>query len=232
MSIKFDSGRDLALQLLKKATARDLQKKIGASQFSGLCARCVGDALLAEQTKGGNTYWLAATIGTGVHGLLEERAAEVLSSPVIEQSIYIGTLKDYGEIWSKPDLYLPDERLAVDWKTTERSKSKYLRLVRDTEADDYELSAVKEMRFKVRGYYGQIQTYAWGLEKAGHAVEDVSIVFINRDGKTDDDIMSLDYGYDRDYAERLWARLERIWEHVQDEGAEDLPRHEFCFCNR
>lgn len=234
--MKFETGRDLALAVLKSPTARDLQKKIGASQFSSLCARCVALDLVApepdEEFEAGR-YWLGATIGTGVHAVIEDMIPEVLSDPIIERKVFIGHLEGYGDIHSKPDLYYGEDKRVVDWKTTDRAKMKYIKLVDESEPDDTELTVIKEMRFKVRGYYGQIQTYAKAMKDAGHDVERVSIVFINRDGKTDKDIYSLDYDYDEDYANRLWARLERIWAHVRDGGdVLDIPAHDHCYCQR
>src|SRR5690625_4218415 len=98
--MKVETGRDLALAVLKSPTARDLQKKIGASQFSSLCARCVALDLVApepdEEFEAGR-YWLGATIGTGVHAVIEDMIPEVLSDPIIERKVFIGHLEGYGE---------------------------------------------------------------------------------------------------------------------------------------
>src|SRR5690625_7305990 len=102
--MKFETGRDLALAVLKSPTARDLQKKIGASQFSSLCARCVALDLVApepdEEIEAGR-YWLGATIGTGVHAGMEDMIPEVLSDTIMERQGRSGHLAGYRDNQSK-----------------------------------------------------------------------------------------------------------------------------------
>lgn len=75
--------------------------------------------------------------------------------------------------------------------------------------------------------------YARGLELHHDTpIDKLGIVFINRDGKTDSDVWAMTMDYDRDYAEKVWQRLDSIWKHVQENGVDDLESHPLCWpCN-
>lgn len=222
--------KELALRLLREPTERDKQTFIGASSFGSPCSYCISSELKGLKEKGPNRYWLGGVIGTAVHNLLEERAREMLSNVIIEKKIYLGTLEGYGEIYSKPDLVTLDDRRVIDWKTSTREKIKWYKEARDVDPSPRELSKVTDARFTLQKYLGQIMSYARGLWLAGIEVDVLTLTFICRDGLTDNDIWSVDFDYDPEYADKVWNRLVSIWEYVRDgKDIEEIPSHLNCY---
>lgn len=226
--------------MLRK-TERDLQSKIGASQFGSPCTRCVAKGLIPHWDKlrgiesdgleDQQKYWMGAHNGTAIHDYMEARVNQFEPSWVTETKVRIGELKDYGEITSRLDLYVPEEKLVIDWKTTTRDKMKLMKIAVVTEPEPYDTNEMARIRFVMQQYTGQIMSYAWGLEQQGKEVERTSLVFICRDGSTEDDVWSYDMDYDREYAQKVWARLEGIWEALR--GGRELDTfvpHPDCFC--
>src|SRR5690625_7960691 len=105
--MKFETGRDLALAVLNSPTARDLQKKIGASQFSSLCPRCVALDLVApepdEEYEAGRD-WFGATMGTGVHAVNEIMIPEAPSNRITARKGSTGHLGRTGDLHAQPDM--------------------------------------------------------------------------------------------------------------------------------
>jgi hypothetical protein len=227
------NAAELIRWLWARQSERDLQKTIGASEFGSPCTYCVAQALLARHKKGQSQWWLAARIGTAVHLDLDETAAKYLPQTMREYRVWLGELPEYGEISSSLDFYDPEKAWLVDWKTTERAKMRLYKIARVTEPHPLETTEMGQARFTLDKYRGQIMSYGRGLVMAGYPVDNVSMGFINRDGKEDDDIWSIDLEYDPDYAEHVWDRLSRIWDYLRRDGdPEALTRHIFCrTCN-
>jgi len=234
------NARDFALNLLKEPTSRDKQQFVGASQFSSPCTYCVAASLQYSYAqmqghphvpKEPNRYWLGAVIGTAVHGLFEERGALAVPTAVIEKKIYLGTLEGYGEIWSKPDFLHVDERICLDWKTTTRAKLRFLKEASNgAQPEAVELSGLIAARYTFQKYLGQLMSYARGLVLLGYEIDTVSMVFVCRDGLTDDDVWAYTTAYDPDYAEKVFDRLVRLWEYVHSgQDINDLPSKSGCF---
>lgn len=225
----FDA-RELALELLKEETERDQQVHVGASQFSSPCTFCVAHALLPHVgVKEKGRYWLGGVLGTATHMLFEDRAAKIPGA-VIEKKISLGHLPGYGVIKSKPDLYLTREQALIDWKTTDRTKLKFLKEASRSAPEVMEVTALRDARFTFNKYRGQLMSYGRGLTMAGLPVKTVHMVFVCRDGKTDDDVWSWDAPYDPAYAEAVFDRLRRLWEYVQEgKDINELPSHAGCY---
>src|SRR5690606_12937236 len=84
-------------------------------------------------------------------------------------------------------------------------------------------------RFTLEKYVNQGLSYARGLVMAGYEVNRISLGFVCRDGKTDDDIWSLDFDYDPEQAQRVWDRLVALWDYLREGGdPEALNKHPFC----
>lgn len=213
----------LVIDLLKTPSERDQQRKVGASQISNPCDYCLGRALHGGPSEP-NKFWLGARIGSAIHAALEVEEEKHTARPksyhflalegaMIEERIHLGNIEGYGNIGSKPDLALVQHAHLLDHKTTTKSKLK-----------GYKLNGVPT------AYIYQTMLYAWGLNKSGVPIERVSLVFICRDGTTDDDIWIFSLDYDESLAERAWARLEGIWQFLQDGGeVSQLESHEDCF---
>lgn len=127
-------------------------------------------------------------------------------------------------------MYLCTRAMVPTHNTTSREKMKMYKFAQAVEPDPTEVSKVSEARFVLQKYLGQLMSYGLGLENAGMKVERASIVFIAREGKTDDDIWSIDMDYDRDYALKVWDRLARLWDYLRNGGdLESLPQHIHCY---
>lgn len=229
--------RSLALDLLKTPSSRDKQRKIGPSLYASPCTKCVGQYLY-EPVNQTSKYWLGARIGTAIHNLLEKYARrkafrKKYPGALIEQKVQLGTLEGYGKLAGSADLVLTEQRMVVDYKTTDRDKIKAIKRAYTSEPNEYDLSSVQEARYKLQTYAGQMGQYARGLELHHDTpIDKLGIVFINRDGKTDSDVWAMTMDYDRDYAEKVWQRLDSIWKHVQENGVDDLESHPLCWpCN-
>ena len=226
--------RDMALGLFKQESARDQQKKVGASDFSDPCEYHLAKKLLG-QPSGEFKYFLGAKIGTATHEFLESRIGTTdldefpeFKSAVIEETIILGELEGYGTVKSKPDLVLVEGKHLVDWKTSKRDKSKQLQAVVDGIAKDTKAAA--EALYSVKKYYAQAQIYAWGLNKSGTEIDACSLVFINRDGSYDPDIWTYTFPYDEAFAQSMWDRLVRLWDEVSSgRNLEDFERDPMCF---
>ena len=225
-----DRITQLSLSLFKQESARDKQKKIGASDFSDPCEYHLAKKLLG-QTFGEFKYWMGAKLGTATHEFLETRIplSDMSEYPefegaLIEQTITLGELEGYGVIKSKPDLVLVNGGHLIDWKTSKRDKSKKLQNVIHGLKDD------AESTYTLKKYFAQAQIYAWGLNNSSIYVDACSLVFINRDGTYDPDVWNWTFPYDEEFAVSMWGRLVRIWTELQDgRDLESFEREPFCF---
>ena len=222
--------KELALSLFLQASSRDSQKKVGASDFSDPCEYHLASKLAGAESPAFK-YWMGAKIGTAVHEFLEERIPTSdfelypeFASAVIEQKIELGELPNYGTISSKPDLALVEGQHLIDWKTSNRKKSKALQAVIFEGKEDPESS------YTLKRYFAQVQIYAWGLNKSGTPIDGCSLVFINRDGTYDPDVWTWTFDYDEDFAIQIWDRLVRIWSELEaGKPLEEFPTQEHCF---
>lgn len=95
----------------------------------------------------------------------------------------------------------------------------------------------KIIKYKLDGvpmqYVYQQNLYAWGLNKSGVPIERISLVFINRDGVSEDDIWVHSFDYDESLALKAWDRLTLIWDYLQQgNDVETLESHGDCYyCN-
>lgn len=206
--------KELSIGLLLSETDRDKQRKVGASQISNPCTKHLAMDL-AGIKQPPSKYWLGGKIGTAVHSLIEgyieeNRHVPELADAVVEQKITLGELEDYGVISSKPDLVLPAQKHLVDWKTSTRAKSKKIQKWIDGESKD------SGTTYTMQKYIGQTQLYAWGLSQAGTEVETISLVFINRDGTNENDVLEYTYEYDEAIALALWNRLVALWDELKE----------------
>ena len=213
-------GADLVRSLLAVPSERDKQRTIGASSFGSACDYCVAQDLV--NGGGENEYALATSIGTAIHSHLEMLEEQHLENPIIEQKIVLGELDGYSIISSKPDLVVPvpgtDEYWLIDHKSSQLKKLKDYRKAYETEEAEHEFATLTSARFTMHKYFGQLISYARGLHLAGINVQRMSMVFIPRDGKKLSDIQAFDFWYDQEYADRVWERLEALWQYIAEGG--------------
>lgn len=158
--------RRLAIDLLRAETDRDRQVRVGASNLSNGCQFCLASNLLGfdRATSEGGRAWGGRVLGTSIHATLESRMREAMKAnrngfaerftgARIEQKLSIGTLGTYGDIYSTPDLVLPDrgDGHVFDWKGTTDTK---MALMRDFQA----ISQGKEPPFGRLHKYIQVYT--------------------------------------------------------------------------
>jgi hypothetical protein len=106
------------------------------------------------------------------------------------------------------DLYIKDEGLVVDWKTTTKSGMRYF--------------GSEQQRF-------QIHTYGWLLEKNGYEVKEVALVGIPRDGKMQD-IQVMREKYNPDIAQQGIAWLDGIKQIVTTNSPAPSPEKYAKWC--
>lgn len=197
---------------ISKKTERDKQVKVGPSDLGG-CPRCVGRKMAG--VPGDQDFSLYPWIGTAVHNYLEVTTFEEAHH---ELRVKVGEIPGYGEIWGTTDLLIVWEdgkATVLDWKIVGNKKLK-----------DYRLNGVSKQ------YRYQIQQYARGCELAGYSVDSVAICFIPRDSGNPNDIWVYEEAYQPDMAEAVLTRAGQIYQHVQENGWEDIPADDECyFCS-
>lgn len=211
-------------KLMSAPTERDKQVKVGASNLGNPCTRCLADDLLATTGSGKSKFWLASWLGTAAH----ERMAETMPNGWLkERRVELFSLPGYGSIKSTTDLYLPEQRAVVDYKTTTRAKLKQYKrvLVQDDKSE-----SLIPSRYTLDRYLNQTLLYGLGIENQGLPVDWVALLFLCRDGTGDNDIWPYHWPYDRELALRVYDRAARLWAYLQEGGSlDDLNKAEGCY---
>ena len=219
-------------ELLGRQSKRDKQVRVGASNLSNPCSRCLAFDLYGYTqpvVQGRRSkYWLGARIGTAIHESLEAHNTD----PDFESEVRVelGAIPGYGTVKSTTDLYHPASGTVVDYKTTTREKLEWIKRAVREEPNEYEVSAVAEARTKVVQYQTQTFLYGMGLIRSGRQVNRCALVFVCRDGKTDEDVWGFDYPYRPEQAQAAWDRGVLIWQWLELGGDPDeLVPHPHCF---
>lgn len=207
--------------ILARPTERDGQRKIGASNLSNACTRCLAEDMLGVDRPQG-IYNMGAIVGTAIHEYLEHRNTDIDAKR--EMKVTLGDVEGYGTVKSTTDLYLPAFRTVVDFKTTTRDKLKVFQRVAVEPPTDFDTDQVRGSRATLERYYRQAQSYGSGVLRAGYPVEWVAIVFIARDGQIlDRDIWSPPpVPYDPKAAARYLERVRKIWAYLEGGGKTDV----------
>jgi hypothetical protein len=188
----FDNTRD-----------RSVQVEIGPSQIGG-CRRQVYHQLVKTPVTNPDTESLAAILGTFIHSGVAEairREDPFGDNFLIEQEFEHDGLKGHC------DLYIRDQKMVVDWKTT---KLKSLR---------YFPSLQQRM---------QVQIYGYLLVANGYEVEKVSLVAIPRDGVMEQIKVHVE-DYDPEIAAKGLAWLDEVKALADGESA-PAPEKDVVFC--
>ena len=179
----------------------------------------------------------------------------------VEKRMTLGTIKGYGRVGSTADLFIPEEGDLLDWKGSKRKDILLLidflemqagrepifgRTHADIKLSEKEYaSQMAKMEYKVIGYYAQLHLYGMGKSRQGYDVQQLSNVFIARDGtgwfdnpgldgwedaRKKHDIYVLSFPFDPNYAQSVWDRGVKIWEKLQAGATpEDFEHNEHCF---
>jgi len=147
-----------ALNGWDKSRDRSNQVEIGPSSIGG-CRRKVWHSINQTPETNHDTEGLAAILGTFIHAGISEaikREDPFGDNFLIEQEFTHEGMK--GHV----DLFIKDQGLVVDWKTTTKKNLRY---------------------FPSEQQRMQVQIYGWLLENNGYPVNEVSLVVIPRDGQ-------------------------------------------------
>ena len=218
--------------LLKRRTERDKQIRVGASNISNPCTRCLAEDLYCagnSMQRPQGPYNMGAIVGTAIHDYLEKRNLD--ETALCEHRVTLGTIPGYGTIKSTTDLFLRETGTVVDFKTTTRNKLKNFIRAGETEPSDLEVTSVSSARTTLERYFFQAQLYGMGMENAGETVNHVSIVFVCRDGQiVDRDVYGLTRAYSRDTANMVFDRTARIYQWLQEgNDPSELPSRDDCY---
>ena len=174
-----------------------MQIEIGPSSLGG-CRRRVYHDLKQTPVTNPSTESLAAILGTFIHSGVEEairREDPFGDNYLTEIEVKSGDMK--GHI----DLYIKDEGLVVDWKTTKVKSLRY---------------------FPSEQQRWQVQVYGWLLSQNGYEVKEVSLVAIPRDGEMAE-IRVHREAYDPQIASTALVWLDSIKEIVATEAPAPAP---------
>ena len=144
------------LQEADNAKARSMQKEIGASQIGDCRAKTW---LQMKGVEGTNpTLKLPAIMGTAIHKIIEEAIERIdpfAEKYELEQEVI------YGDVKGHVDLYIPESKHIVDWKSTKKKNKDY---------------------FPSLQQRWQVQLYAYAMNGLGKPVETVTLFSLARDG--------------------------------------------------
>jgi hypothetical protein len=200
---------DLQDMVIKSLGAYDSQRdrskqiEIGPSSI-GSCARRVYHDL-KQTPKTNDTEKLAAILGTFIHAGVEksiQRLDPFGDNYLIELEV------SYGDLKGHCDLFIKDQGLVVDWKTTTKKGARYF--------------GNQQQRW-------QIQLYGWLLANNGYEVKDVALVGIPRDGGMKDILVHKE-PYNPNIAQEALNWLQEIKEIVDLGKSAPEPEKPIAFC--
>ncbi len=189
--------------------ARSRQVEIGPSEIGG-CRRKLWYRLRDQPVTNPDTLNMASWMGTAIHDKLEKalRHADPFGDKYkveveIESDGLIGTLKGHA------DLYIPSERLVIDWKTTTKKNM---------------------AKFPSQQQRWQVQVYGAMLNAEGMPCDEVALVAIARDGN-ENDVKIHREPFDMSVVVEAMDWLEAVMAFDEPAPADNHPR--FCrdYCN-
>ena len=146
-------------------------------------------------------------MGTFIHSGIEKSIRR--EDPFGDNFIIEGEFKS-GDLKGHVDLFIKDQGLVVDWKTTKVKSLRYF--------------PSKQQRW-------QVQIYGWLLEQNGHKVNEVALVAIPRDGEMAD-IRVHREPYDAATALAGIEWLEAIKLGIEEDQPAPLPEESPFFCTK
>ena len=186
-----------------QSRARSKQIEIGPSSAGGCRRRVWHDLKQTEKTN--QTETLAAILGTFIHAGVEksiQRLDPFGDNYLIELEV------SYGDLKGHCDLFIKDQGLVVDWKTTTKKGARYF--------------GNQQQRW-------QIQLYGWLLANNGYEVKDVALVGIPRDGGMKDILVHRE-PYNPNIAQEALNWLQEIKDIVAQNKTAPEPEKPIAFC--
>ena len=185
--------------------ARSKQVEVGPSSLGG-CKRQTWHTLKQTPTVNFDTESLAAILGTFIHAGISDaikREDPFGDNLLIEQEFSHEGLKGHC------DLFIIDEGIVVDWKTTTKKNLRY---------------------FPSEQQRWQVQVYGWLLSNNGYTVNQVALAAIPRDGVMGE-IRVHSEPYDVTIAEQALDWLGEIDQMVQDAVPPPAPEKHASYCS-
>lgn len=115
----------LTVATITQPSKRDRQKAPGPSDLAGKCDLCVARKIANSLSLGSyveSGFSLKAWLGTAVHEKMERDLPKIFFGAHQEIEVSIGDIPDVGPVVGHIDLFLPEKRALVDWKTTDMKK--------------------------------------------------------------------------------------------------------------
>lgn len=192
-----------SLQGYDQSRSRSTQVEVGPSSLGGCKRRVWHD--LKQTEKINKTESLSAILGTFIHSGMEKAMHRL---DPFGENFLIEVELNHPEIKGHCDLFIKDLGMVVDFKSKTKSNMRYLGKGQEQ---------------------WQIQTYGWLLEQAGHAVKEVALVGIPRDGKMSDIVVWRDIYKPEVALEALeWLRNLKAWAATENEPP--APELAVSFC--
>lgn len=176
---------------------------------------CIGETLglklpeLYPDLEHTEDFGLGAWLGTGTHSHIENTFE--VEGAFFEKRLTIGELVGYGTITGSCDFFLDGH--VVDWKNPGKFSYDSMRLE----------SLEKPNQIPKTVYRIQQHLYGLGWENEGHKVKTVSLCVIPKLHNDVGKIMFYHETYKRKVALAALARLEKIWQFVQEGKLYELP---------
>ncbi|AXH66233.1 Cas4 family exonuclease [Streptomyces phage Satis] len=117
----------IAVATITKPSQRDRQRAPGPSDLADKCDLCVARKIATSLGIGSNTergFSLKAWIGTAIHEKLERDLPAVYAHAEQEITVEVADIPGIGLVRGHVDVFLPRQRAAVDWKTTDMKRLK------------------------------------------------------------------------------------------------------------
>lgn len=215
--------RSLVTETIRKSSARDTQKLLGPSDLGDPCEACLAQKFEDSMSDREHTptpereFSLKAWVGTAIHEKLEKDFILGPSEVMLEKSFPIWEIEGYGVIKGHVDGYWPRIASLWDYKSADLAKIK----------------TIKATGRVPMGHVNQQQLYCFGIESTGRKVDLSTIIYIPRDNNNIRNVHVVGAEFDRDYALKIMARAERIYQQVCSSGAVGFESDDDCFpCHR
>lgn len=199
--------RDLIIDQIKAETDRDKQRLIGPSSMGG-CPYCLGHQMAGTAPKRPFSFY--PKLGTAFHYYMEHHMT--IPEMETEQKVDICEIPGYGKIKGTIDLYYPPWGIVGDYKLVGKNTLAKVKLDGPS------------ITYRVQGHL-----YGYGKAQLGHAVKEIHILFVPRDGGSISSLVDWSEPYNEALALAAIDRTKEVWEHVQAGNIEDIPSDEDCY---
>lgn len=193
-----------SLTIYQNSRERSQQKAVGVSSIGG-CARKVYYQLI-EQPEVNETEILASLLGTFIHAGIEKA---ITNQDPFGDNFLIEEPVEYNGLPGHVDLYIKDQAMVVDWKSSK-------------------LANYKDFPSKQYRYQVHIYAYLFKMSR-GFDVKKVAIVSLPRDGKMPQMVEYL-ADYDEALALEGIAWLEDVKKRAEEKNIPE-PEEYKSFCN-